>query len=609
MSGLAADLSGWLMLPRLFASVLNMSISATLAAGVLLLLRLPFGKRLPVSFTYLLWGVVVFRLLVPVSLPAVVSVFNLTGGPVSPSSGGALVSMEFVRYDPAASAWQAQTFDWSALLPVAARVWLVGAAAVLLWRTLAGWRFRYKMRFACLVREDAVLEDCRRRVGVRRPVRVESAPGLNTAVTCGVLRPRIYLPRRSQPWTDSQLVHIYTHELVHIRRLDVVFRLLFQLACAVHWFNPFVWFCCRILTQELERSCDEAVLSVLGEGEKAGYAQTLLEVSAQQADWGGYLGFGETALKSRIYGIIRFHKMGRVQTALLMLAVLALGVSITTNPVPSDGFYLQRYPVSQQAGDDFRGLAEELAWVLDNQNPIELLSLTQDPDVALLPLYQWVEDQPVLVRSWKLYPQSEELAYCDLEGVTLGGGKLRLMATFRRSDEDGIWLAGLEGKGDFQSRMSLAEEHDPAAQLVESLHRYGLVTGLEEEGQLPESQVAAFCVEQCYLQRVKQGGDPSDTAIPQEEVRQAAKLFFGLEDFRYDFDPDLFDAQSGCYRYDPSWASPVHSAVLETRSGQDATQVTARIYQDPLHASVSMTVTYTLSDLPQEWDNGEGEAR
>lgn len=592
-------------MPRLFATVLNMSISATLAAGVLLLLRLPFGKKLPVSFTYLLWGVVVFRLLVPVSLPAVVSVFGFASSQVTQPAGGALVSMEFVRYDPAASAWQAQGFDWSALLPLAAQVWLAGMAAVLLWRGIAGVLFRRRMRFACRVWEDPVLEECRKRVGVRRAVRVDVAPGLDTAVTCGVLHPRIYLPRRTEPWNPSQLRHIYTHELVHIRRLDVAFRLLFQLACAVHWFNPFVWFSCRILTQELERSCDEAVLSVLGEEEKAGYAQTLLEVSAAQSRGTGYLSFGETALKSRIYGIIRFHKLGPVKTALLMVAVLALGVSITTNPVPEDGFYLQRYPVSQQAGDDFRGLAEELSWVLDSQNPIELLSLTQDPDVALLPLYQWVEDEPVLVRNWTLYPQSEELAYCDLEGVTLGGGKIRLMATFRRADGEGIWLDGLEGKGDFQSRMSL--EESPAVELVESLHRFGLVTGLEEEQELPQSQVAAFCVEQCYQRRVEQGFDPQNTLIPQDEVQQAASLFFGLDDFSYYFDPDRYDADTGCYRYDPSWASPVYSAVVETRVGRDATQVIARIYQDPLHASASMTVTYTLSDFAQEWDRMEQE--
>ncbi|MGH7137155.1 MAG: M56 family metallopeptidase [Pirellulales bacterium] len=43
------------------------------------------------------------------------------------------------------------------------------------------------------------------------------------------------------------------------------------------WFHPLIWWTCRQLTRERERSCDAAVLAVL-RSEPPAYAQCLLDV-------------------------------------------------------------------------------------------------------------------------------------------------------------------------------------------------------------------------------------------------------------------------------------------------------------------------------------------
>ena len=47
---------------------------------------------------------------------------------------------------------------------------------------------------------------------------------------------------------------VVLHELAHIKRLMT------QLACAVHWFNPLVWMAARRIKVQRERACDDVVL-------------------------------------------------------------------------------------------------------------------------------------------------------------------------------------------------------------------------------------------------------------------------------------------------------------------------------------------------------------
>ena len=50
------------------------------------------------------------------------------------------------------------------------------------------------------------------------------------------------LPATARQWSDEQLRSVLLHELAHIKRRDTVVQLLAQIACALHWFNPLVWF-------------------------------------------------------------------------------------------------------------------------------------------------------------------------------------------------------------------------------------------------------------------------------------------------------------------------------------------------------------------------------
>ena len=82
---------------ELFPAVFNMSITASVATAVIIVLRRLF-KQMPKFIFYVMWLVVLFRLLCPLSIPSDFSVLNVLDMP-SYSTGSITNRMEYVPVD------------------------------------------------------------------------------------------------------------------------------------------------------------------------------------------------------------------------------------------------------------------------------------------------------------------------------------------------------------------------------------------------------------------------------------------------------------------------------------------------------------------------------
>ena len=80
-------------------------------------------------------------------------------------------------------------------------------------------------------------------------------------MTLGVLSPILLLPNDAERWTTERCRVVVLHELLHIKRRDVLTRMLAQITCALHWFNPLAWYAWFQLRKEQEWACDEQVLA------------------------------------------------------------------------------------------------------------------------------------------------------------------------------------------------------------------------------------------------------------------------------------------------------------------------------------------------------------
>ncbi len=102
--------------------------------------------------------------------------------------------------------------------------------------------------------------------------------------TCGLLRPKVFLPHGADAWPSERIYAVLTHELAHIKRFDWPVQLLAEVARAVYWFNPLFWIACRWLRSESEHACDDVVLNSGVDAKD--YAAHLLELARGQKSSG-----------------------------------------------------------------------------------------------------------------------------------------------------------------------------------------------------------------------------------------------------------------------------------------------------------------------------------
>ncbi len=166
---------------------------------------------------------------------------------------------------------------------------------------------------------------------IRRPVTLLIHPHKSIPVVWGILRYRLMLPMAARQWSDEQLQSVLMHELAHVQRGDTLVQLLTQVACALYWFNPLVWFAAWRLDVERERSCDDLVLA--SGIRPSAYAAHLLNVVSgfSSARWTQACGLAvarKSSIEGRLAAVLGKDRNRRGVTVALAGLALATGIGI-----------------------------------------------------------------------------------------------------------------------------------------------------------------------------------------------------------------------------------------------------------------------------------------
>lgn len=123
-----------------------------------------------------------------------------------------------------------------------------------------------------------------RRIGLRRAPEVLVSPEAASPFVVGIGKPLLVLPAFLLERSDSRSREpLVLHELAHLRRGDLVVRLIQNAARLVFFFWPPVWWVCRSIERASEMACDEWALSASSVPPRA-YAATLLDVVRRRDD-------------------------------------------------------------------------------------------------------------------------------------------------------------------------------------------------------------------------------------------------------------------------------------------------------------------------------------
>lgn len=346
------------MIENAFITVFGMSLTASVAAFLVIFVRQTFGQKLPKTLSYALWVIVIFRLLIPFSLPSMFSIFNMIPTPErmetnnyqeietysntydmdykSPSLNNTVNNISNARKDSlVAEATSKASIDTrQILLYIFPRVWLLGAVGFFLLSVIAYISASYRLKEAILYKRDHLIFQCSQILKLKRKIQVYTSDRVNTPVVCGLIKARIIVPSDlAQSLSQMELKHILVHELIHIKRFDYIFKPLFMLALCIHWFNPIVWISFILFQKDMEMSCDEKVMSAFDIDIRSEYATSLIKLAAKQNVLlnGGLLAFGESSIKTRIKGIMRFKKPKFLIGILAVIILVATSVVLLTN--------------------------------------------------------------------------------------------------------------------------------------------------------------------------------------------------------------------------------------------------------------------------------------
>lgn len=317
-------------MPKLF----NMSLTANVAIVLVILLRLLL-KKAPKVISYALWGVVLFRLLCPVSIGSNFSVYNLFDAPAQ-ESGTITSVIEYVPSNIVHTEYpsvalpvpgisdvinealpqgqeQLVADPLEAPMSIATYVWMIGVLVMVIYSIVSYIRLRRKLSVVVPLRDNIFIAD-----------------DIKSPFVVGLFRPKIYLPCNLG---DKEQEYIILHEQHHIKRLDHGMKALAFLALAIHWFNPLVWVAFILASKDMEMSCDEAVIRKIGGNVRADYSASLLTLATGRRIIAGTpLAFGEGDTKGRINNLSKWKKPAVWVVLVAVVACVVLAVCLLTNP-------------------------------------------------------------------------------------------------------------------------------------------------------------------------------------------------------------------------------------------------------------------------------------
>ncbi len=268
-------------------TVLYFTLGITLTGLMLVLFKRLFRDKLSARWHYLVWLVLLVRAILPENLRLFSTGFALNTLWVSGMKRlraavelgrNSLLSTPFGMGGGEISLLKKMPFSAWSLTDRLFAVYLAGVAAVLLYDTLLYARLRLEIRKGAAatpslrekIRKTAEKYD----LPMQKSVRI--CKGIETPFLCGMVRPILVVPESMAETIDEKVL---LHEMLHLKHHDVPVNFLLHLLQALNWFNPFVYWLCRIIRNDSEALCDQRALEKLRGEEKREYGMLLLEMA------------------------------------------------------------------------------------------------------------------------------------------------------------------------------------------------------------------------------------------------------------------------------------------------------------------------------------------
>jgi len=311
-------------------SLLQMSFLGTVIILLIVVLRAVLINRLPKKTFLILWWIALIRLLVPFSIKSVTSIYSLLQSiysdinPVRTAQTTTFLPIHGNMPEIANGLSEAmvQRTESISILSV---IWLAGLLLCFGFFAVSYIKCYREFRFSLPVEND-ILEAWKEKHPLKRSLSIRQTETIAAPLSYGVIRPVILMPKNTEWKNIYQLRYVLEHEYVHIRRLDMLTKLIMIAAVCIHWFNPLVWVMYILFNRDLELSCDETVVRRFGMDIKSVYATALISMEEKKSGLTPLCNsFSKNAIEERIRAIMKIKKTSKF--AVIISAVLIICVT------------------------------------------------------------------------------------------------------------------------------------------------------------------------------------------------------------------------------------------------------------------------------------------
>lgn len=257
----------------------------------IVLIKVLFKKRMPSSLYKILWLICMMRLSIPLGVTLKI---------IHPEATNLPLTANVIQANS-----QTNLFSTSALIIM---LYLIGATL-----TFTKFFIEYRkvdfLAKSSLPLTSGIEEIWIETLGVNKKTEIRYSDEILQPFAYGVLKPKIILPQSLLTEVDSvSMEYIITHEMTHIKQNDVLIKRWSTILCAIHWFNPLVWLMDYLLSEDIEKACDEVVIQHFGLSKRQEYAELLLVNAIKGVDDNGQASLVSSPVTDRIKTIMKLNK-------------------------------------------------------------------------------------------------------------------------------------------------------------------------------------------------------------------------------------------------------------------------------------------------------------
>ncbi len=316
----------------IFKIFFSLSVSGSILALVLFLIKPLIKNRLSKRCQYYIWLIIILRFLIPFTpeTSVVGSLFYYLDNNTVYST--ALVEKEQI---------QAQTDNFSERVvsqntdnaifsesssnywnDIKSSIWLLwlGVAVLFFVRKVTSYHsfIRYVKAGTHRIEEERFLRVYKKvitEVGIKKPLPIYVNQLVASPMLVGIFCPVIIIPKLELD--DGELYHVFLHELIHYKRMDIFYKWLIQITVCLHWYNPLIYIINREINKNCELSCDEVILKGLDEKGRIQYGDTLVATIKTEGTYSDSivsitLSENTKLLKERLGSILSFRRKSKI---------------------------------------------------------------------------------------------------------------------------------------------------------------------------------------------------------------------------------------------------------------------------------------------------------